>query len=97
MVTKTADYTATTADHIILGDATSASITITLPTAAGIKGTLFHINKIDSTVNTVTVDGNGSETTDGDTTAVLTAQYESIKLISDNANLHIRYWNINQS
>ena len=70
-------------------DATAANITITLPTAVRIKGTMFQIKKIASTANAVTVDGSGTETIDGDTTAVLTAEFESIKVISDNASWHI--------
>jgi len=67
----------------------SGDITITLPTAAssfnsvdGI-GRIYRIKKIDADADTVTVDGNGSETIDDGTTATLTAQYESITIQSD--------------
>lgn len=41
---------------------------------------------ITSETNTVTVDGDGSETIDGDTTVLLMSQYDSIQLISDDTN-----------
>ncbi len=40
----------------------------------------MNIKKVDVSVNTVTVDGNASETIDGATTAVLTTQWESITI-----------------
>ncbi len=89
VVSKTEAYTATKNDHIILCDASSASFTITLPAASGVKGLILHIKKTDSSSNTVTVDGNASETIDEGTTAVLTAQHESIMIICDESNWHI--------
>jgi hypothetical protein len=66
-------------------DATAANITINLPTAVGNTAKL-RIKKIDSSAHTVTIDGNAAETIDGGATAVLTRQYESIDLRSNNAN-----------
>lgn len=86
LTSKTANYTATTYDSIILVSASGGSVTITLPTAVGIKGKEFTIKKTDSSANIVTVDGNGSETIDGDTTRDLALQYEAIDIISDNAS-----------
>ena len=83
-VTTVIGTTHTAADeHVILvdDDTAAAAVTVTLPTAAT-ADTIYHIKKIGSTAN-VTVDGNGAETIDGATTAVLTIQYESITLISD--------------
>jgi hypothetical protein len=70
-------------EHVILvdDDTAGAAVTVTLPTAAT-ADTIYHIKKLGSTAN-VTVDGNGAETIDGATTAVLTIQYESITVISD--------------
>lgn len=82
---KTGAYTATAADCVISGDATSASFTITLPTAVGITGRIYQIKKINS-ANTVTIDGNGAETIDGATTKDLTTQWSSYTLVSDGAN-----------
>lgn len=86
VVSKTANYTAMDDDFVILCDATSGAITVTLPTAAGRKGKAFCIKKIDSSANTVTIDGNASETIDGATTKVLSTQYSAKWIISDGAN-----------
>lgn len=82
LVTKTGAYTATASDYTIICDASSAAFTITLPAAASHTDRIYHIKKIDSSSNTVTVDGNGSEPIDDATTAVLTTQYESITIQS---------------
>jgi len=70
----------------VTGDATSASFTFTLPTAVGIKGRIYRAKKIDSTGNTVTLDGNGTETIDGGLTLVLAIQYDVAAVQSDGAN-----------
>ena len=83
IVTATATFTADANDLVILSSATAASFTINLPAAADVSGQVYHIKKIDSSANTITVDANGSETIDGATTAVLTTQYESIQIVCD--------------
>lgn len=83
--TKTANYTIVGTDHTILCDATSGSITITLPAVSTISGRMYVIKKIDATANTVTIDGNSSETIDGATTLVLTTQWET-KTIQSNGS-----------
>ena len=73
----------------------SGNVTITLPTAAssynntdGI-GRTYRIKKIDADADDVDIDGNGSETIDGDLVVTLNAQYESIDIQSDGSNWHI--------
>ena len=82
VVSKTANYTLTSADSYILADATSGSITITLPAVSGISGRIYTIKRTDSSANTVTIDGNASETIDDQTTQTL-SQYDTIKIICD--------------
>ena len=89
VATKTTTYTASSTDSLILADATSAAFVITLPTAVGITGKVYDIQKIDSSVNTVTIDGNGTETINGDLTQTMSYQYDSITIISDNTNWRI--------
>ena len=89
LVTKTSNYTVSQNDYTVLGDATSGGITFTLPIASSNTGRIFYIKKIDSSVNTVTIDGNGSETIDEGTTAIITNQYEAITVQSDGSNWHI--------
>ncbi len=88
VVTKTGNYTVLAADGTILMN-NSSSATVTLPTAAGVSGKIYVIKKIDSSAALVTIDGDGTETIDGGLTAVLTAEGESISIISDNSNWHI--------
>ncbi len=89
LVTKTAAYTATDSDTVILCDATAGAFTVTLPTAVGRTGRVFYIKKIDATVNAITLDGDGAETIDGGTTQVISIQYNALKLISDGSEWHI--------
>lgn len=84
IITVTSSLTAGPNNTIILVDATSGPVTITLPPA--ISGGDFVIKKIDSTINAVTVDGDGSETIDNSTTQVITVQYVSIRIIADSSN-----------
>lgn len=81
---KTANYTVLAADagKTILCDATSAAFTITLLAAATAgDGFVVTIKKTDSSVNIVTVDGDGSETIDGATTYLLRPDDEAVTLI----------------
>lgn len=87
--TKTGAYTLVDGDHIILADANSAGFTLTLPTAVGRAGLVFHVKKVDATANAVVIDGNGSETIDGATTRSITIQHETVSIVSDGANWHI--------
>lgn len=64
-VTKTADYTITLDDFVIVGDASGGNITLTLPTAASATQRGFIVKRADSSVNTCTLDGDGAETIDG--------------------------------
>lgn len=89
VASKTANYTLTASDDLILANSSGGAFTLTLPTAAGITGKVYHIKKTDSTfatANAITIDGNGSETIDGDLTTTLNTQYESISIVSDGTN-----------
>ncbi len=85
----TTPYTATASDGLIPVDATSASATINLPTAASITGKMYVIIKTDSTVNTVTVDASGSETIGGALTAVLRTQNSTAIVYSNGTNWYL--------
>lgn len=84
---KTGNYTITTSDSIILGDTTSGNVTITLPTAVG-STKMYTIKKIIA-ANTLNIATTSAQTVDGSTTIAITAQYESISVVSDNANWHV--------
>lgn len=80
--TKTANYTLTTTDSIILADATAANINVTLPTASGISGRQYTVKRIDGSVNTATVVG----TIDGAANYTLSAQWKYVTVVSDGTN-----------
>jgi len=88
VVTKTSNYTATTADEVILVDATNGSVTITLPTAVG-NVNMYDIKKIDTSANQVTIATTSSQTIDGGSSARINVQYASVSVISNNANWFI--------
>ena len=81
--TVTANATVTTSDRTIFCDATSGAIIITLPPVADAVSFEVNIKKTDSSANTVTIAGSGSETIDDSTTAVITVQYEAVTVHSD--------------
>ena len=86
--TAQSPYTLTTADEIILADATSGNITLTLPTAVGNQN-LYSLKKIDNSSNTVTIGTTSAQTIDGSTTAVMKVQNVSISVVSDGSNWYI--------
>jgi hypothetical protein len=83
VVAKTGAYTMTSADGLVVADASGGAFTVTLPTAVGLAGRVYRVKKIDSSSNAVTIDGAGSETIDDATTATIATQYEAITVISD--------------
>lgn len=87
--TKTSNYTVTTSDTVILADATSGTIAITLPTAASAAGYRFFVKRIDNSGNSVTVDRSGSDTIDGATSHTISVQYTSLTLVSNGSNWFI--------
>jgi len=92
VISKSAAYTVDLSDFnkTILCDAISAAFTITLPAAATASdGFCVILKKTDSGANAITIDGNGTETIDGDLTPELTDQYDSKMIVCDGSN-----WNI---
>ena len=78
-----------TTSILALADAIAGAITIDLPPAADMSGKTVDIKKIDSSINSVTLDGDGSETIDGSLTQVLTTQYDEITVLSDGTAWYI--------
>lgn len=85
--TKTANYTATINDYMLVVDATSGDVTITLPSASTTYRREYIIKKIDSSANGVII--SSTDLLDGDTTFTIGSQYVSIKLKSDGTTWHI--------
>lgn len=75
--------------HVVLVDASSAEVTVTLPAVATTTGRKYYIKKIDSSSNNVVVDGQSSETIDGETTQTISLQYESLTIVNDGSEWFI--------
>lgn len=86
LASKTAAYTITTSDDIVLCNASSGAFTVTLPTASGNTGLQFVVKRLNSGSNAVTVATAGGQTIDGASTVSLSSQYEFITLVSDGSN-----------
>lgn len=82
-----ADHTVVAGDELVLISATTAARTVTLPAASTETGRRLWIyaTAADAT-NTVTVDGDGSETVGGSTTQVLNLDDEFIEIVCDGSN-----------
>ena len=90
--TKTSNYTLTASDSIILADATSGPITLTLPSASVAytsgQTLIFIIKKIDSTANSVTI--SSSNLIDGQSSQVLNVKYQSIETMSNGVTYYVK-------
>ncbi len=78
------NYTAAD-ETILIADASSGNITITLPAASSVDGRTYTIKK-STAANQVIVDGNGGETIDGAATKTLSAQYAKLTIVSNGGN-----------
>lgn len=83
------DITLDNTYYTIKVDASGANRTITLPAASGCSRRIYVIKKIDNSANTVTIDGNATETIDGALTKIVNTQYAGYAIQSDGTN-----WNI---
>jgi uncharacterized protein (TIGR02145 family) len=63
--------------------------TVTLPAAASNTGKVYYIKNIDAEGDDITLDGNASETIDGDLTFKLDPYKHAIRIVSDGTNWHI--------
>ena len=79
--TIAAATTLTENDDLVLVNTTSGSVTVTLPPASNIPGTVFRVKKMVA-ANTVTIDADGSETIDGSATVAFTTQYQVVAIAS---------------
>ncbi len=83
IATTTSALGVSNTDYIYLCNGT---FTITLPTAIG-NNSKYTIKNVGT--GTITINTTSSQTIDGSTTIILATQYESLDLISDNANFNI--------
>lgn len=73
-----ADDRPTTADFLVLYDATAGAITVTLPPADQVQGLQLVLQKSDNSGNAVTIVGNIA----GASTTPLSTQWQSVYIVS---------------
>ncbi|MFA5207147.1 MAG: hypothetical protein WC428_00455 [Candidatus Paceibacterota bacterium] len=78
-----AAYTASTTNDYII-DVTGGTFTLMLPTAVGKRGKQYIIK--NSNTGVLTIACYGAQTIDGITTATISTQYQSIRIVSDGNN-----------
>ena len=83
-----ANYAVLTTDAVLLCDADTGNLTIDLPAAGSSEKRVITVKKITA-ANSVIIDGNASETIDGDTSVTVTLQYASLTLVCDGSAWHI--------
>jgi hypothetical protein len=83
IATHTGAYTATATDHTMIGDATSAAFTFTLPASASAAKQEYKFLKKDSSANAITIKANASELINGANTTTLTSQYAHVTIQCD--------------
>lgn len=86
MVSVTATYTMLDIDLIVKMDAADGARTVFLPSAKAREGRRAGVKKIDSSVNGVLIDPDGTETIDGSTTITLTQENAYREMVSDGTN-----------
>ena len=89
VTSKTAAYTVTTSDDLVLSDSSGGAFTLDLYTATTSAGKVVRITKTDSSTNAVTIDAFSTQTINGNLTTTLNTQYESIDIVSDGINWFI--------
>jgi hypothetical protein len=63
--------------------------TVTLPAAASNTGKVYYIKNIDAEGDDITLDGNSSETIDGDLTFKLDPYKHAVRIVSDGTNWYV--------
>lgn len=75
-----ASTTITTSNYYVIASASGATITMTIPSAAGITGQVFEFMKTDATYNSIMFAGSFFN---GTTFTSLNTQYEKVRLVAD--------------
>jgi len=75
-------YTAISGSKIIEVDTSGGNVVVNLPAVAGVTGQRWIVAKMTADANTVTIDGNSSETINGETTQVIEYQYTVLTVLA---------------
>lgn len=90
--TASGTYNMTSRDVVIACDTSSGSVIINLLSASGNQGQNVNIKDTsgNSSSNNITINPNGNDTIEGQTSAIIANNYDCITLISDGtSNWHI--------
>jgi hypothetical protein len=85
VIAKSANYTMLVTDEVVLVNATAGNVTITTIDARFTPNT-WRVQKVDSSVNTVTVVAPGGQTINGGASVVITTQWGTAKGIPSAGN-----------
>lgn len=85
-LTSSGSTTLANTEFTVLCNASGAARTYTLPAAASHSGRIFVIKKTDSSANACIIDGNSTETIDGNLTVSVYGQYDAVTIQSDGSN-----------
>jgi hypothetical protein len=86
--TKTTSYTIVGTDVVILANAASGTVTVTLPAASSFTNYRFFVKRIDTSANSCTVTRTGADTIDGQTSITIDT-YMSLAVLSNGTNWFI--------
>lgn len=91
VLAKSANYTVTSADSVILGDATGGVFTVTLPPVASSRGQHVVVQQVSAgATNAITIKGNAAELINGANTFVQgVAQFVATHLFCDGTKWYI--------
>lgn len=78
------------ADELINIDATGGSLSLTLPSALGLRGKIFGFKKTDSTFYQVSIVTNGIDLIDGVATKKISTQNEYLEIISNGSSWTVK-------
>jgi len=76
-------------NFVVLADAISQSINITLPDATASSGFKIYVKKIDISANLVNIIGSGSQKIDGVSPQTINSQYTTIEMINYGSDWYI--------
>lgn len=82
-------YAVASSDAIILADASVGAIGVNLPSAALNQSRILTIKKVDSSGNLVSINCNGAEKIDGESTIDINTQWAAVTIFCDGDNWYI--------
>jgi len=91
ITTITSDTTLTNNEETVLVNPSTTAFTVTLPTVVGNAGKHYLIKYVATTGTTVTIDGNGAETINGQPSVTLEYPYSSWDLYTDGTSWYGSY------